>query len=192
MDTINTTVADPNFFRGVLVMGTLMLILMVYAGYMRAQTLYLTAKNKGREKIGGNFYYIVEESEYNQLTLSTLPQFGQDKQVVAQPLLEEDGQSMMSYQDMVPYVLSTTRYGTTEYYHGSEHNRYSTDIRKAKFYWFIEEAEKEQDQFRLLYPLDSKKRVYVQRLDQLDTDEVALAALKAFARKQFAEQLAQD
>lgn len=67
---------DPNFFYGAAVMGILMGFLMIYAAYMRLQSLYLTAKNKGREKIGDKFYYIVEESEYNQLTLANLPTFG--------------------------------------------------------------------------------------------------------------------
>lgn len=71
---------DPNFFYGAAIMGILMLILMLYAAYMRAQSLYLTAKNKGREKLGDKFYYIVEESEYNQLALANLPKFGSDKE----------------------------------------------------------------------------------------------------------------
>lgn len=80
LQAVNDTLADPNFYRGALVMGLLMLILMVYAGYMRSQSLYLTAKNKGREKLGDKFYYIVEEHEYNQLTLANLPKFGDNKE----------------------------------------------------------------------------------------------------------------
>jgi hypothetical protein len=76
MNEVNATLADPNFYRGALVMGFLMMLLMFYAAYMRAQSLYLTAKNKGREKLGDKFYYIVEESEYNELTRSQLPTFG--------------------------------------------------------------------------------------------------------------------
>ncbi len=71
---------DPNFFYGAAIMGILMLILMLYAAYMRAQSLYLTATNKGREKLGDKFYYIVEESEYNRLCLANLPKFGTDKE----------------------------------------------------------------------------------------------------------------
>jgi hypothetical protein len=80
LQAANDALNDPNFFRGALTMGILMLILMVYAGYMRTQSLYLTAKNKGREKLGDKFYYIVEESEYNKLTLANLPKFGTDKE----------------------------------------------------------------------------------------------------------------
>jgi hypothetical protein len=69
-----------DFYRGALVMGVLMLFLMVYAGYWRTQSLYLTAKNKGCEKLGDKFYYIVEESEYNRLKRADLPKFGADKE----------------------------------------------------------------------------------------------------------------
>jgi hypothetical protein len=80
LNAVNGALNDPNFYRGALVMGVLMIALMFYAAFMRAQTLYLIAKNKGREKIGDKFYYIVEESEYNQLTLENLPKFGTNKE----------------------------------------------------------------------------------------------------------------
>lgn len=73
-----TILNDPNFFYGAAVMGIFMLFLLIYASYMRLQSLYLTAKYKGREKIGGKFYYIVEEREYNALTLPNLSKFGEN------------------------------------------------------------------------------------------------------------------
>jgi hypothetical protein len=78
LQAIDATLNDPNFFYGAAVMGFLMTFLMFYAAYMRMQTLYLIAKNKGREKIGDKFYYIVEEKEYLELTLPHLPKFGNE------------------------------------------------------------------------------------------------------------------
>jgi hypothetical protein len=71
---------DPAFYKGALIMGILMLFLMIYSRYMYRQTLYLIAKNEGREKLGDDFYYIVEESEYNRLKLADLPKFGETKE----------------------------------------------------------------------------------------------------------------
>lgn len=76
MDYVTHLADSRDFLMGALVMGVLMLVLMVYAAYARTRSLYLTAKNKGREKIGDEFYYIVEESEYNQLQRANLPTFG--------------------------------------------------------------------------------------------------------------------
>lgn len=72
---MTTILNDPNFFYGAAVMGIFMLLLMIYGSYMRLQSLYLTAKHKGCEKIGDKFYYIVEESEYNALVLSNQTAF---------------------------------------------------------------------------------------------------------------------
>lgn len=80
MEKIQHLLSSSDFGWGLLVMGFVMLFMMFYSAYMRMQSLYMTAKHKGREKIGDKFYYLVEESEYNRLTLADLPQFGQSKE----------------------------------------------------------------------------------------------------------------
>jgi hypothetical protein len=168
MDALN----DQNFYYGALVMGILMLFLMFYAAHMRAQSLYLTAKNKGREKIGDRFYYLVEESEYNRLTLPHLPKFGNaDKEVVFKD-------------ENVPFVMHATKCTWQEYFCGAKSQCYTTDIRKAKFYWSEAEARSETEAFRLLYPLDVQKTIRITRADKLPTDQVALKAIIDCARTQ--------
>lgn len=77
MDTVNCMLDSKAFFMGAMTMGILMLVLMVYAGYMRAQSLYLSFKNETAIKLGQHFYYVVSEHEYNKLKRAQLPTFGQ-------------------------------------------------------------------------------------------------------------------
>jgi hypothetical protein len=170
-----TAFNDPNFFRGALVMGVLMFILMFYAAYMRAQSLYLTAKNGGREKLGDKFYYIVEESEYHALTFPHLPKFGED-----------EGEVSVVVETSVPFLMYVVRATWREYYCGriSGGDCKSPDIKQAKFYWSKEEAERDQEAFRLLYPLDASRMVFIIQLDELVLDEVAYEALLVIARNQ--------
>lgn len=76
MDTLNCMLDSKAFFMGAMTMGILMLVLMVYAGYMRAQSLYYSWKNNTPTKLGSDFYYVVREDEYNQLQRANLPTFG--------------------------------------------------------------------------------------------------------------------
>lgn len=173
MDAISAAISDEHFWQGVLVASVLWLFLLFYAAYMRAQTLYLTAKNKGREKLGDKFYYIVEESEYNELARSKLPVFG--KKEVAAPVGDSD----------IPFVLYIVKATWKEYFCMLKGQPcYSSDIRAAKFYWSIEEANLDREAFRLLYPLDVRKTIHAIRVDELATDDVALQSIIEGARAQ--------
>jgi hypothetical protein len=66
MTRIAELLHSTDFAWGVIVMGILMLFMMVYAGYMRAQTLYLSYKAGTPTKLGADFYYLVKESDYNR------------------------------------------------------------------------------------------------------------------------------
>jgi hypothetical protein len=80
MDDLVRLFGSQDFYRGALVMGILMLFLLFYAAYLRAESLYLSHKAGTPTKLGKKFYYIVEESEYNRLKIADLPQFGENKE----------------------------------------------------------------------------------------------------------------
>jgi hypothetical protein len=67
MELANHLLASREFFMGALVMGILMFVLMVYAGYLRAQNLYLSYRAGTPVKLGDEFYYLVPEGQYNRL-----------------------------------------------------------------------------------------------------------------------------
>jgi hypothetical protein len=174
MDYAAHLLESKDFAWGVIVTGLLMLFLMFYAAYMRMQSLYLTAKNKGREKIGSRFYYIVEESEYNLLTLATLPVFGK-KQMSQEEARDDDA--------VGPVFMSTyqSRSGISEYWNGA----HSVDsIQSAKFYRTKAEARLEHDAFRLTYPLERSRDIKIVAISDLKTDPVAKETLLSIARIQ--------
>lgn len=168
MNEVNATLADPNFYRGALVMGFLMMILMFYAAYMRAQSLYLTAKNGGREKLGKKFYYIVEESEYNQLTLAKLPTFGRKGITTS----------------IDPCLMYTVRHGQKQYWNGTSYAEYAS---QAKFYPSPAAAMVDHDAFRLVYPLDQKRQIHVMCVSEMDADDVGKKRLLEIAHAQFVQ-----
>jgi hypothetical protein len=173
-----TAFNDPAFYKGALIMGILMLVLMIYSRYMYSQTLYIIAKNKGCEKIGDKFYYLVESSEYLALTLPHLPKFGESEE--QEPVVET----------MIPFLMYVNRGAWNEYYCGSQKFNgtpvKSPDIRASQFYWSAQEAEKDQEAFRAIYALDRDMSVYIARLDMLGLDSVAYNALLTIARNELA------
>lgn len=184
MDYVTHLADSRDFFMGALVMGVLMLVLMVYAAHMRAQTLYYCWLNKTAEKIGKDFYYLVREDTYNRLAPAFL-KLREDDRVFGESFFPMEVVSP----DAIPYVMYIQRSSWLEYYCGNDCK--SSNIRAAKFYWSKAEAEVDQEAFRLIYPLDQRKTVLFSTLDQFATDSVAMALLIFSARKQLADRVNQ-
>jgi hypothetical protein len=165
MDYAAHLLESTDFAWGLIVMGVLMLFLMFYAAYMRMQSLYLTATNNGREKIGSKFYYIVEESEYNRLKLAELPTFGRKQ--------GDQGED--------PVFMYRIHFRSRQYWNGTS---YSESAHRAKFYWTRAEAEADQNAFRLIYPLDKPCTIFSVAISELNTDAVGKAELLGIARQQ--------
>lgn len=69
MDMLACVSDSKMFLAGAVTMGILMFVLMIYAGYLRAQNLWLSFKHESAIKLGNEFYYVVSEHEFNRLKL---------------------------------------------------------------------------------------------------------------------------
>lgn len=171
MDAVNAAWADPHFWHGVLVMGFLMLFLMGYAAYMRAQSLYLSFKHESAIKLGQHFYYLVSEHEWNQVALARLRR---DKDT-----LGDDGVDDAATE---PCLMYTTRQGMREYWNG---RTYAEHAAQAKFYPNKAAAELDHDNFRMVYPLEFKRTIHILAITEMDSDVVGKTRLLEIATAQF-------
>lgn len=160
---------SPDFYKGALLMGVLMLLMMGYAAYLRAESLYLSFKNESAIKLGKKFYYLVTEHEWNQVTLARL------QRKAVEPVVEE-GDGIC--------ILFTSRHGCRRYWADPS---WAESVTHAKFFPNKAAAMLDHDKFRLLYALDRQCPIVVAVISEMETDEVARAKLLSLAAEQFAK-----
>ncbi|WP_144106859.1 hypothetical protein [Paraburkholderia sp. BCC1886] len=174
MDYIAYLQHSKDFAWGCLVTGVLMLFLMFYAAALRAHNLLLSYQAGRSTKIGKHFYYLVRGEDYVKMRMAVA-------RIVATPEFTQP------VEEAIPFVLHTESNvpGWTDYYSefkGSPCR--GTDIRAAKFYWSETDAEADQEKLRDLYSLTVQRDIYIDRIDDLDMDDLAYKMLMDRAHSQ--------
>lgn len=171
MNDMNAMLADPNFFYGAAVMGILMMFLMFYAAYLRAESLYLSFKARSAIKVGKSLYYLVTEHEWNKWSLTIQwhkPEVNADQ----------------GDQERGPFVMFALQYGARFYYSGAG---YRTPVQLANFYRTEAEAMQDRYSFRSLFPLDRQCNIEIKSIRDMRMDELGRTKLLAIAKAAIAE-----